>query len=125
MSEVREHLERVKGRIADAAERAGRAPEDITLVAVSKRQPDEKLLEAYAAGQRDFGENYVQELERKRSVLPPDARWHQIGHVQTNKARKVVRCTKQTTNLLKKNLIIYDEIFASADTMHNLSYSKA
>lgn len=90
MSAVAEHLAAIRAKIEAAAQAAGRDPGEITLVAVSKRQPDDKLLAAYEAGQRDFGENYVQELERKRTLLPPDARWHQIGHVQTNKARKVV-----------------------------------
>lgn len=85
---VAEHLATVRGRIDAACRSAGRDPAEVTLVAVSKRQPDEKLLEAYATGQRDFGENYVQELERKRQLLPEDARWHQIGHVQSNKAKK-------------------------------------
>lgn len=81
-------LEDVKARIAAACSRVDRSPSEVTLVAVSKRQPDELLLEAYAAGQRDFGENFVQELERKQPLLPPDARWHLIGHVQSNKAKR-------------------------------------
>ncbi len=62
----------------------------MTLIAVSKRQPDDRLLAAYEAGHRDFGENYVQELVRKRELLPEDARWHLIGHLQTNKAKHAV-----------------------------------
>ena len=90
MLSISENLSSVKARIADACARAGRAPTDVTLIAVSKRQPDERLMAAYEAGQRDFGENYVQELVRKRELLPSDARWHLIGHLQTNKARFAV-----------------------------------
>ena len=75
-----------------AAEREfGRAPGSVALVAVSKGQSLEAVREAAAAGQRDFGENYVQELLRKREELADlqDVRWHVIGHVQTNKARDV------------------------------------
>jgi pyridoxal phosphate enzyme (YggS family) len=90
MDEVRDNLLRIQDRIADAAKRSGRAPEAITLVAVSKKQPTARVEAAYAAGQRVFGENYVQELERRRSELPSDTRWHMIGHVQTNKAKKLV-----------------------------------
>jgi PLP dependent protein len=88
-AQVRENLERVRSRIDAAARRAGRSPGDVTLVAVSKKQPKRRLEAAYSAGQRVFGENYVQELERRRGELPADARWHMIGHVQTNKARKL------------------------------------
>lgn len=74
-----------------AARSAGRDPEKVQLVAVSKRHPVEAILEAYAAGQRDFGENYVQELVQKAEQLRgyPDIRWHLIGHLQSNKARFV------------------------------------
>jgi len=60
------------------------------LIAVSKTQPVEKILEAYHSGQRLFGENKVQELLAKRELLPPDIEWHLIGHLQTNKVKGVV-----------------------------------
>jgi hypothetical protein len=86
---IRERLAEVRERIARAAERAGRDPGEITLVAVSKIKPAADILEAYEAGQRDFGENYVQEFQTKRSALPelPEARFHLIGHLQSNKSR--------------------------------------
>ena len=62
-------------------------PGDVTLVAVSKTKPDEMILEAYEAGQRDFGENKVQDLAAKKERLPADIRWHMIGHLQTNKIK--------------------------------------
>ena len=73
-----------------AAQKAGRKPEEITLLAVTKVFPVETLLEAYSLGMREFGENYVQEFERKfpRTSGCEGARFHLIGHLQSNKARK-------------------------------------
>ncbi len=62
----------------------------VTLVAVSKTKPVEDILELYDPGQRDFGENYVQELLEKANQLPKDIRWHFIGHLQTNKVKLIV-----------------------------------
>lgn len=64
-------------------------PSEITLVAVSKTKPNEAVLEAYEAGHRDFGENYVQELVDKYETLPKDIRWHFIGHLQSNKVKYI------------------------------------
>ncbi len=64
-------------------------PPQVRLVAVSKTKPAEALLEAYDAGQRIFGENYVQELCSKQPLLPADIEWHLIGHLQTNKVKYV------------------------------------
>lgn len=65
-------------------------PENVTLVCVSKFHPVERLMEAYEAGERDFGESRVQELLRKYEEMPKDIRWHFIGHLQTNKVRQIV-----------------------------------
>ena len=80
----------VRERIVRAAQRAGRKPEEITMLAVTKVFPVETLLEAYALGMREFGENYVQEFERKFPFVGgcDGARFHLIGHLQSNKARK-------------------------------------
>ncbi len=93
MSSITERLFRVNERIRRAAESAGRDPNEITLVCVSKRHPEEAILEAYNAGHRVFGENYVQELDRKAAALLhlPDLRWHMIGHLQTNKAKSIAK----------------------------------
>ena len=82
-------LRAVRDRIAASATSAGRDPDSITLVAVSKRKPASDILAAYEAGQRDFGENYVQEFASKASALPdlPGARFHMIGHLQSNNAK--------------------------------------
>ncbi len=66
-------------------------PEGVTLVAVSKFHPVGQLLEAYEAGQRNFGESRVQELQEKVGAMPDDVKWHFIGHLQTNKVRQLLR----------------------------------
>jgi PLP dependent protein len=86
---VSENWSRLRARAAAAAERVGRRPEDVTIIAVSKTFPAEKVREAYNAGLRIFGENYVQEALDKISGLPSDVEWHMIGHVQSNKARHI------------------------------------
>lgn len=90
MGDVRADYQAILERVREACGAAGRAPEAVRLVAVSKKQPIERLRAAYEAGCRDFGENYVQELERKRSELPADVRWHMIGHLQTNKVKRAL-----------------------------------
>jgi pyridoxal phosphate enzyme (YggS family) len=87
---LRERLEQVRERIANSASRAGRNPADITLLAVTKKFPAAVIIESYELGLREFGENYVQEFEEKAPALRnlPDARFHLIGHLQSNKAKK-------------------------------------
>jgi pyridoxal phosphate enzyme (YggS family) len=90
MIELEERLEHVRGRVRQAARRAGRDPEEITLIAVTKVFPAEVIRDAYALGLRHFGENYVQEFERKLPELAglAEARFHLIGHLQSNKAKR-------------------------------------
>ena len=95
MSSLRERLEGVRGRVALAAQKAGRSPDDVELVAVSKTVPAETIMEAFHLGQRQFGENRVQECREKRDALAalgpmPGAIWHMIGHLQTNKVKLAV-----------------------------------
>lgn len=87
---LQERLQEVEERILRAAGRAGRKREEITLVAVTKVFPASVIHEAYALGIRDFGENYVQEFERKAPEVAAlaSARFHLIGHLQSNKAKK-------------------------------------
>ncbi len=88
---VAERLEIVRGRIAEAADRAGRKPEEIRLVGVSKGVPPEVIADAINAGLRDVGENRVQEAGSKRpaidAAIHEAPRWHLVGHLQSNKAR--------------------------------------
>ncbi len=88
-SAIAANLERVRERIARAAARAGRQPEEITLIAVSKTFPADAIRAGHEAGLRHFGENRVQEFEAKQAALADlDATWHFIGRLQTNKARR-------------------------------------
>jgi len=90
---IRYNLEMVQGRIALAARRAGRPPEAVRLVAVTKKSPPEWIRPLVDCGARDLGENYPQELWRKVEALPefgPSVHWHLIGHLQTNKVKKTL-----------------------------------
>ena len=86
------NLEAVRERIGRAAQRTGRKPEEVTLVAVSKTFPAESIRLAYTAGVRHFGENRVQEWEAKRLLVADlAATWHLVGHLQSNKAARAAR----------------------------------
>ncbi|MBN2802102.1 MAG: YggS family pyridoxal phosphate-dependent enzyme [Deltaproteobacteria bacterium] len=91
MNNIENNISVIKKRIEAAAKNSGRNPNDINLVAVSKRQPVQAIIDAYNAGQRDFGENYAQELREKATELASytDINWHYIGHLQTNKVKYV------------------------------------
>ena len=89
---VAEQLTRVRERMAEACRRAGRSPDEVTLVGVSKGVPAQRVAEAYAAGLQDMGENRVQEAADKIEALAAQGvrpRWHLVGHLQTNKAKTV------------------------------------
>jgi len=85
---LRARLAGVRDRIARAADRVGRDPSTVRLVAVSKTFPLQYIVTAFQAGQLDFGENKVQEALPKIAKAPNDLRWHLIGHLQSNKVRK-------------------------------------
>ncbi len=90
MVSVAQNLERIHERIRAALKRAGRRDE-VTLVAVTKTIAADRIAEAYRCGVRRFGENRVQEFKEKRPLLAlPSARWHLVGHLQTNKAKQAV-----------------------------------
>ena len=80
MTEIQQHIAAIRANI----------PEHVTLICVSKFHPAEAIMEAYACGERDFGESRVQELLPKYEALPKDIRWHFIGHLQTNKVKQIV-----------------------------------
>src|ERR1700691_1075657 len=84
------NLQSIHDRIAAACRRAGRAPESVTLQAVSKGQPPQAIRAAAELGQTLFGENRVQEARAKISQSPGHLRWHMIGHLQSNKCRDAV-----------------------------------
>jgi len=81
------NLDSIRTRIREVAEHCGRNPQEIRLVAVSKRMPAEAVAEAYSCGQVIFGENYLQDAREKIKQLEPSLQWHFIGHLQTNKAK--------------------------------------
>jgi pyridoxal phosphate enzyme (YggS family) len=83
-------LRKIRDLLAETAVEAGRRPEDVHLLAVSKKQPLEKIVAAAAAGQRDFGENIVQEgIDKVTKLAEKQLCWHFIGHLQSNKTRPV------------------------------------
>jgi pyridoxal phosphate enzyme (YggS family) len=89
--DLRQRLEQIRERMTAAALRSGRRPEEITLVAVSKTHSAEMIQQAIAAGATDLGENRVQEADEKIPLVGRKAaRWHLIGHLQSNKARRAV-----------------------------------
>lgn len=90
-SAIAANVERVRERVARAAERTGRRAEEVTIVAVSKTFPPEAIRAAYDAGLRHFGENRVQDFEAKQPKLANlEVTWHFIGHLQSNKARRAL-----------------------------------
>ncbi len=90
MSALAENLATLQERIARAALRSGRRPEDVTLLAVSKNHPADTIAEAVRLGLNLFGENRIQEARAKIPLCPGAARWHFIGHLQSNKVREAV-----------------------------------
>ena len=107
MGTIAGNIETIRARIRAAAERVGRDPQSVRLVAVSKHQSLEAIREAMAAGQVVFGENYLQEAEDKVAALGLGLVWHCIGHLQSNKAR------------------IAAEIFDCIETIDRLKLAKA
>jgi pyridoxal phosphate enzyme (YggS family) len=89
--EIVSNLAQVRERISEAADRVGRSPDEITLVAVAKTRSPAEILSAYRAGVRHFGENRVEEAEEKRPQLDlADVTWHMVGHLQRRKARRAI-----------------------------------
>ncbi|MBO6158477.1 MAG: YggS family pyridoxal phosphate-dependent enzyme [Firmicutes bacterium] len=90
MSEIKDHLLSVRHRVEKACQAVSRSPEEVTLLAVSKTKPISLIEEAKAAGQRSFGENYVQELLSKYESLGSSVDWQMIGHLQRNKVKYII-----------------------------------
>lgn len=88
---VRDNIEKIRQRIAAAAGRVNRRPEEIRLMAITKTVPDQLIREAIEVGVDLIGENYIQEAQRKIDLLGRDVPWHFTGHLQTNKAKFAVR----------------------------------
>jgi pyridoxal phosphate enzyme (YggS family) len=92
MNQIPEKLIQIRERIRGAARACGRSPDEITLLAVSKTKPASDVLAAYKAGQREFGENYLQDaLPKIQAICEPGIEWHFIGRVQSNKTAEISR----------------------------------
>ncbi len=91
---LKENYYEVKENILKACKNANRDPKDVTLIAVSKTKPVENIEEIYNLGQREFGENKVQELSGKIEAMPDDIKWHLIGHLQNNKVKYIIGKTE-------------------------------
>jgi len=102
---VKERLEQIDGRIAEACERTGRDPAAVKLVAVSKTKPAGAVIEAAAAGQVLFGENRVQEAQAKIPLCPEHLHWHLIGHLQSNKAKLAARLFRMIHSVDSEKLL--------------------
>jgi pyridoxal phosphate enzyme (YggS family) len=111
------NVAQVRERIAAAAIRAGRDPKAVTLMAVSKTFAPERIREAYQVGLRVFGENRVQEFSRKLAVLRdlPEAEWHMIGHLQSNKAAHAAQAFAAVDSL--DSLMLAEKLNASAEKL--------
>ena len=101
---IAENLQKIEERIEAACRRAGRARESVRLIAVSKTKPAEAVAEAYAAGQRLFGENHAQEIVAKKPLLPDDIRWHFIGNLQKNKVKYLVGSVEMSHSVNSEGL---------------------
>ncbi|HEX7930542.1 MAG TPA: alanine racemase, partial [Sphingomicrobium sp.] len=107
MSDTVTRLEAIRASVARAARDFGRKPQSVTLIAVSKTKPAEQIAEVLEAGQRVFGENYVQEAKAKWPALKarfPDAELHMIGPLQSNKAREAVELFDAIHSLDRESL---------------------
>lgn len=87
---IKENLKQVEENILRACEKAGRHRDEVILIAVSKTKPVSLIEEAYNEGERNFGENKVQEINEKYPVMPKDINWHLIGHLQRNKVKYII-----------------------------------
>ena len=114
---IAENVAEVRRRIVAAAHRAGRKPEEITLMAVSKTFAPERIREAYAAGLQVFGENRIQEFSGKADMLRDlqEAEWHMIGHLQSNKAARAAEIFSAIDSL--DSLKLAEKLNTSAETL--------
>ncbi len=92
------------GRVREAATGAGRSPDEVTLVAVSKTKSVDDIKAVYDLGHRDFGENRAQEMAAKAPLLPADIRWHFVGSLQTNKVRMIRSATSLLHSVDRESL---------------------
>ncbi len=118
MSQLLEHYRTVLREVAEAAVNCGRDPQSVRVLAVSKTFPADDIAELYAAGCRAFGESRIPELQAKAAVLPGDIRWHLIGQLQANKARKAVRTASMIHSVDSMTLLERLERIAGEEGRH-------
>ncbi len=108
MDQIHKNIQSIRERIANAAVKCGRLPDEITLLAISKTFPKESIIQAAKAGLRRFGENRVQEAEGKIPHLTeiPELEWHLVGHLQTNKAKRAAELFAVVHSLDSEKLAI-------------------
>jgi len=107
MSElIKEQIDMIRQRVAEAARKSGRSASDVRLMAVTKTVDDRRIMEAIAAGVDMVGENYVQEARRKIELMGKSIEWHLIGHLQTNKAKYAVRLFNMIHSLDRLDLAL-------------------
>ena len=117
--DIPRRLARVRERIADAAGRCGRTPQDVRLIAISKTHPADAVRAAADAGQADFGENKVQEaLQKIAQLADTKVRWHLVGHLQSNKAKKAVGAVDYIHAIDSTELLVKVDEAASAVGRH-------
>jgi pyridoxal phosphate enzyme (YggS family) len=115
-------IDRVRDRAARAAERAGRAADAVRLLAVSKGIPAAVVHEAWALGVREFGENRVQEADAKIAAVGPGPRWHLVGHLQRNKAKRAVSLFDEIHSLDSEELVADVARRAAAESKRVVAY---
>lgn len=104
--EIKANLKKVQSRIETACREAGRDPEEVTLVAISKTKPEEDIIEAFHCGQLHFGENRARELQDKMDHIDePELRWHMVGPLQTNKIKYMVERVDWIESIPKKKTL--------------------
>ena len=112
---LKDNLNKIQQTISKACDKAGRLPESVTLLPVTKVQPLEKLTALYELGEKSFGENKVQEINEKAEALPQDIDWHFIGSLQSNKVRQVLKHASWIHSVYSIKLINRIENIAEKD----------
>jgi len=116
---IRDNLRLIQQKKANSAAKSNRSPDEIKLVAVSKRFSVEKIIEAFGAGQTTFGENYIQEVQAKRDFMPEGAIFHFIGHLQSNKAKIAAETCNmiETVDRIKLGKVLHNHLQSLEKTL--------
>ncbi|MGC9043636.1 MAG: YggS family pyridoxal phosphate-dependent enzyme [Myxococcota bacterium] len=119
--EIRKNIKEIQTRIENACKRSKRDYESVRLIAVSKGVRVEQILVAYESGIKDFGENYVQEMQEKIELHPKDIKWHFIGHLQTNKIKHLLGKVNLIQTVYKmEHLLEIEKRYKGDESVQNL-----